>query len=349
MKMKAAVLYETGQPLVIENDIEIPSLKEGQVLVKLAYSGVCHSQLMEVRGKRGKDHYLPHLLGHEGSGHVVEIGKNVTKVHKGDAVILGWIKGEGIDAFGTQYRKNDTIINSGGVTTFNEYSIVSENRCVKLPDRIPLDIAVLFGCAVPTGIGMVINMLHPQPADSIAIFGLGGIGLSALIAAKLSNCSPIIAVDVEENKLQNAKELGATHVINSHQQDSLEMIYQLTNNQGVDYSIEAAGLTSTIEQAFESVRMNGGLCVFASHPTNGEKIQLDPHHLICGKQIQGTWGGKCDPDRDIPLFADLYRNSKIPLEKLLSNSYPLECINNALDDLENRIITRALIEIDPCV
>jgi len=344
--MKAAVLYRPGEPLVVEDGIEIPELQPGQVLVKLAYSGVCHSQLMEVRGRRGPDPHLPHMLGHEGSGRVVAVGGKVTKVKPDDLVILGWIKGEGMNVPGTRYRKGDNIINAGGVTTFSEYSVVSENRCVPLPQGIPLDAAVLFGCAIPTGAGIVVNTIEPEPGSTIAFFGLGGIGLSALIAAGLYQCSMVIGIDVEDDKLELAKSFGATHLINSSREEPKPAIEKLTEGRGVDYAVEAAGLVETIEQAFECVRNGGGLCVFASHPEYGNKIRIDPFDLICGKRISGSWGGDCMPDRDIPRFAGLYLKGRLPLEKLLSHSYKLDEINQALDDLENKKTVRALIHFD---
>ncbi|PKL19084.1 MAG: acetoin dehydrogenase [Spirochaetae bacterium HGW-Spirochaetae-5] len=343
--MKAAVLYKLREPLVVE-EIDIPKLKEGQVLVKLAYSGVCRSQLMEVRGKRGDDRFLPHLLGHEGSGIVVETGPGVKKVRKGDRVVLGWIKGTGMDVPGCTYRRGDAVINSGGVTTFSEYSVVSENRCVQLPDFIPMDVAVLFGCAVPTGAGIVINQVSPVEGSSVAIFGLGGIGMSALMAVKLFRCGIVIAVDMDDRKLSLAESFSATHVINTGKENPLERIMAITGGKGLDYAVDASGSVTMIETAFASVRKNGGLCVFASHPEQGEKIQLDPHELISGKRIEGSWGGACRPDSDIPKFSALYKNGDFPLEKLLDKRYPLEKINNALDDLEKGKIIRALIEID---
>jgi len=344
--MKAAVLYQTGRPLVIEDEIEIPRLLPGQVLVKLYFSGLCHSQLMEVRGYRGDDKYLPHLLGHEGSGKVIDTGEKVSKVKPGDYVILGWIRGEGEEVAGTCYQKGDITINSGAVVTFSEYAVVSENRCVKLPEGVPLDVAVLFGCALPTGAGIVINEISLKKESCIAIFGLGGIGLSALIATRLFETRMVIAVDVEDRKLQMAKDFGATNFINSTKENPVEKIRQITDGAGVDFSIEAAGLSTTIEQAFQSVRMNGGQCIFASHPKAGDTIKLNPHDLIRGKQIRGTWGGKCKPDKDVPLFAKLYRDGRLPLEKLISRRYSLNTINQALDDLEDRKINRALIVID---
>jgi len=346
IKMKAAVLVETGKPLEIDSGIEVPSLVPGQVLVEVAFSGLCHSQLMEARGKRGEDSYLPHMLGHEGSGTVVDVGQGITKVRPGDKVILGWIKAEGMDVPGPRYEKNGKRINAGPITTFNNYAIVSENRCVKLPQGVPIDVAVLFGCAIPTGAGIVMNQIRPEKGSTMAIFGLGGVGLSALMASALFGCSAVIAVDVEDDKLKLAGEFGATHTINSTRQDPIHKILEITGGKGADYSVESAGLSKTIEVAFRSVRKFGGLCVFASHPPAGAKIELDPYDLICGKRIEGSWGGSSSPDKDIPLLVGLYLEGKLPLEKMLSARYPLEGINQALDDLENRKIVRALIEMD---
>mgnify|MGYP001568001400 FL=1 len=343
--MKAAVLCELNRPLAVEPDIGIPPLKPGQVLVRVAYSGVCHSQLMEVRGKRGADPYLPHLLGHEGSGYVEDTGPGVSKVQRGDRVILGWIKGRGMEAGGTVYSRGERRINAGGVTTFNEHAVVSENRCVLVPAGVPMDIAVLFGCAIPTGAGIVTNTLCPAPGSSVAVFGLGGVGLSALMATGLYDCAAVIAVDVEDDKLALARDFGASATINARRQDPVAAIYELTGGRGVDCSIEAAGTTASIEQAFRAVRKGGGRCIFASHPPQGESIRLDPYDLICGKRIEGSWGGGCDPDRDVPRFAELYRQGRLPLERLITRRYTLDRINEALDDLETRKVGRPLIVI----
>ncbi|MBI5576926.1 MAG: zinc-binding dehydrogenase [Deltaproteobacteria bacterium] len=344
--MKAAVLYRLNAPLRILDDIPIPALNRGQVLVRIAYSGVCRSQLMEVRGGRGEDPYLPHMLGHEGAGTVMETGDGVTKVAPEDRVVLGWIKGEGIDAPGAKYRYGNEVINAGGVTTFSDHAVVSENRCVSIPDYVPLDVAVLFGCAVPTGAGIVMNRIRPEKGSTMAIFGLGGIGISALMATMIYECSAVIAVDVDEGKIALARELGATHGVNAARKDPVAEILGITGNRGVDYSVESAGLSRTIEDAFRSVRKFGGLCVFASHPRTGEKIGLDPHDLISGRRIEGSWGGSSRPDTDIPLFAGLYRDGRLPLEKLISDRYPLEEINRAIDDLESGKIVRVLIEMN---
>lgn len=346
--MKAAVLSSLNAPLQVLTGLEYALPARGQLLVKLAYSGVCHSQLMEVRGRRGEDVYLPHLLGHEGSGKVVQVGDGVAKVNVGDLVVLGWIKGSGLDGGGVKYRCNclPYVINAGGVTTFNEYALVSENRVVPLPKGVPLDIAVLFGCAVPTGAGIITNDLRPAPGSTIAVFGLGGIGMSALMATMLFECAKVIAVDVSADKLALARSFGATHTINATEVDPVSEIRVLTNDLGVDYSVEASGQVSVIEQAFDSVRRGGGVCVFASHPEHGKRISIDPFELICGKQIRGSWGGSSNPDRDIPSFAKLYLEGRLPLEKLITKRYPLDAINEALDDLEHHRVGRPLIEID---
>lgn len=344
--MKAAVLHQLAAPLRIAGDVICPELQRGQVLVKLAYSGVCQSQLMEVRGKRGADPYLPHLLGHEGTGRVVQIGDGVTKVTAGDAVILGWIKGAGLEGGPVRYSCGPDVVNAGAVTTFNEYAVVSENRITKLPAGVPMDVGVLFGCAIPTGAGIIMNQVRPAAGSTIAIFGLGGIGLSALMATQLFGCSTVIAVDVSEQKLSLARDFGATHTINAQERNPVDEIRKLTAGNGVDNSVDASGLVSGIETAFEAVRRGGGVCTFASHPAKDERICLDPYELICGKQIRGSWGGGSNPDIDIPRLAGLYLEGHLPLEKLITQRYPLDNINTALDDLEARRVGRPLIEMD---
>jgi S-(hydroxymethyl)glutathione dehydrogenase/alcohol dehydrogenase len=345
--MKAAILFSCGESLRVVEGIEMPELARGQVHVRIAYSGVCHSQLLEVRGSRGPDRYLPHLLGHEGTGTVIATGEGVTKVAPGDRVVLSWIKGDGLDVSGPKYRLGDTVINAGSVTTFNTHALVAENRCVALPDGLPLDVAALLGCAVPTGAGIVFNEIAPEPGAHVAVFGLGGIGMVALMALRAAECGRIIAVDVEPAKLESAVAFGATDVIDARTEDPVQTIRELTGGQGVDYAIEAAGRTRTIEQAFETVRKFGGLCVFASHPPTGERIALDPHDLISGKRIRGSWGGATRPDTDIPRYAALYREGRLPLDRLLGRRYTLDEINTALNDLASGKVMRPLIVIAP--
>jgi S-(hydroxymethyl)glutathione dehydrogenase/alcohol dehydrogenase len=300
---------------------------------------------MEVSGGRGKDSWLPHLLGHEGSGIVVAISDGVTKIKPGDEVILGWVKGEGLDAPGAQYKNGNQVINSGRVTTFCNYSIVSESRLVKKPVDLPFDEAVLFGCALPTGAGMALNEIDPSNDESIVVLGLGGIGLSALMALQALGIKNIIAADISETKLEMAKKLGATHCLNTMDEDFLSLIEEMTSG-GADYCIESAGRVSTIELGFSLIKENGGKLLFASHPPEGETIRLVPHELIGGKKIAGSWGGATQPDRDIPKMVNLFQSAKTPLDLLLTKRYKLEQINEALSDLEAGRVFRPLIVME---
>ena len=338
---RAAVLVKVGQPLELL-DLEIPPLAPGQVLVKVLYSGVCRSQLMEVQGKRGEDQWLPHLLGHEGSGIVAEVGDGVTKVAPGDEVILGWLKGNGLESLGVKYKSNDLIVNSGAVATFTNYAIVSENRVVRKPKTLSFDAAVLFGCALPTGVGMVLNELKPSITSTVIVLGLGGIGLSALIALTAIGVKKIIAVDISQEKLDLATKLGAHFVINSSHQNFRSKLNAIIGG-GVDYCIESCGRSSTIELGFSLIRPLGGRLLFASHPPEGDLISLRPHDLISGKQIAGSWGGSSCPDSDVPEVFALLRGKNIALDALFTKRYKLEQINQALADLDSGNAFRPLI------
>ncbi|MDO9371797.1 MAG: zinc-binding dehydrogenase [Gammaproteobacteria bacterium] len=342
--IRAAVLEELGKALVIK-EVELPELLPGQALVKILFSGMCRSQLMEVRGGRGDDPWLPHLLGHEGSGIVVAVGDGVAKVKPGDEVILGWVKGAGLDAPGAKYKCGAQIINSGRVTTFSNYSIVSESRVVKKPVGLPFETAILFGCALPTGAGMVLNELKPSSDSSVIVLGLGGIGLSALLALKALGVRMIIAIDVSGEKLELAQQLGAAHVFNSASRGFRQAVLDLTNG-GADMCVESGGQVSTIELGFSLIRKGGGRLLFASHPPEGEMIHLAPHELISGKQISGSWGGATSPDRDIPKMFEIFRDANTPLPSLLTKRYSLEHINDALDDLGAGRVFRPLIVME---
>jgi len=339
----AATLIATNKPLKILN-LAMPLLSSGQVLVEINFSGVCRSQLMEVRGKRGQDRWLPHLLGHEASGKVLEIGEGVTKVKPGDYVVLSWIKGSGLDAPGAQYTCDGMVIHSGPVTTFSTHSIVSENRVTVIPQGFPLDQAVLLGCALPTGAGMVFNQAKPPEGSSVAVIGLGGVGLSALMALRSFRCGCVIAIDKSIEKLEFSKTLGATHLIQEGVEPVEQKVMDLTKG-GVDFCLESAGSVESIELGFKIIKKNGGKLWFASHPPEGEMVRLHPHDLISGKQIFGTWGGGCVPDRDFPLFVQEFTRNQIPLDRLLTKRYRLEEVNEALDDLEQGKVFRPLLSI----
>lgn len=344
MKTTAAILIEPNKPLEIV-DLEIPKLRSGQVLIEVAFSGVCHTQILEWRGYRGADPYLPHCLGHEGSGVVLEIGDGVTKVDRGDHVILSWIKGSGIDAGGSIYGWSKRKVNAGPITTFNRKAVISENRLTVIPNDFPLKTAALIGCALPTGLGVVFNVARPTPDQSIAIFGIGGIGLCATMAAEISGCAPIIAIDLIPQKLELAKSVGATHLINASQNDVLESITHICPN-GVDLAIEATGRPSVMRQAIEVVRPRGGSVVIIGNARHGEILELDPKHLNLGKRIFGTWGGDSQPDRDYSTYCELVETDRLNLEPFLASpTYSLHNINLALTELESGRSTRPIIDL----
>lgn len=344
MKTKAAVLRELNKPLVLE-DIEIPDLMPGQVLVDVAYSGVCHTQILEARGYRGEDKYIPHCLGHEGSGIVKEIGKDVSKVKPGDKVILSWMKGSGADVPSTKYKSDNDDINSGAITTFSRQAIISENRLTVInDDKISLKEAAIIGCAAPTGLGSVLNVAKPKKGQSLAVFGIGGVGLCAVAGAKIAGCDPIIAVDIKEEKLELAKKMGATHLINASKVDPVEEIKK-TCSGGLDFSIESTGITKVMLQAIQSLRHQGGTTVIIGNARFGEILELDPRELNMGKRILGTWGGDNNPDRDFPKYIDLVSSGKLDLSLFTSDIYKLEDVNKAIDDLEDAKVIRPLIEM----
>ena len=340
---RAAILNEIGKKLEIA-DVEIPDLSSGQVLVKIHYSGVCRSQLMEMNGGRGDDPWLPHMLGHEGSGTVEEIGPNVTRFSRGDDVIAGWIKTDGLEGASPKYKWGSRIVNAGKVTTFSNYAIISENRLVHKPAVIDFKQAVLFGCAIPTGAGLVINEISPPSNAKICLIGLGGVGLAALMTLIALGIENIIVIDTSATKLKLAKTLGARCMLDPNVVDVRAEV-QKEFCGGADICIESAGLSSTIELGLDLVKVFGGELIFASHPPDNQKISIKPHDLISGKRIRGTWGGRCDPNKDIPKFSKLLFDSGMPLSDLTADIYPLSSINEAICDLEKGKVMRPIIDL----
>ncbi|MBM3208386.1 MAG: zinc-binding dehydrogenase [Chlamydiae bacterium] len=341
MHTLAAILVNTSEPLVIDN-IKIPALKTGQVLVEVKYSGVCHTQLLEARGHRGEDKFLPHCLGHEGSGIVVEIGKDVKKVKAGDRVILSWIKGSGENVMSTIYDWNGRNVNAGAITTFSKYAIISENRVTPIPNTFPMDEAALLGCALPTGLGSVFNTASPKPGQSLAVFGCGGVGLCAIAAANTAGCVPIIAVDILQSKLDLASKMGATHVINAKETDVVSEIQKICN---LDYAIEATGSPIAMSQALKSIRPQGGTAVIVGNAKHGSQLSIDPSLLNQGKRILGTWGGDNDPDIHYPRYCNLLKYGKINVDPFIQKKYALESAEEALKDLESGAVLRPLIDM----
>jgi S-(hydroxymethyl)glutathione dehydrogenase/alcohol dehydrogenase len=343
MKTTAAVLVETGRPLELA-DLDIPALKPGQVLVEVAFSGVCHTQLLEARGHRGEDRYLPHCLGHEGSGVVRDVGPGVTKVKPGDAVILSWIKGSGADVPGTVYDWNGRTVNAGAITTFATRSVVSENRLTPVPRGLSMRHAALVGCAVPTGAGVVFNTARPRPGESVVVFGVGGVGSCAVAAAALAGCHPVIAVDVNTDRFALARQLGATQCLGARGADVLARIAEACPG-GADFAIEATGNPAVMRQALACVRPRGGTAVVVGNARHGQTLEIDPKELNQGKRLLGTWGGDSDPDRDYPRYGGLIASGRLDVEPLLGRAYRLDEVNAALDDLEGGRCARPLLDV----
>jgi S-(hydroxymethyl)glutathione dehydrogenase / alcohol dehydrogenase len=343
MKTTAALLVQTGAPLVLA-EIDIPALKPGQVLVEIAYSGACGTQVMEWRGDKGEDKWVPHCLGHEGTGTVLETGSAVSKVKPGDKVVLSWIKGSGIEAGGAVYAWGEKKVNAGGVTTFQRHAVVSENRLTLLPAGLPIDVAVLLGCAAPTGMGAVYNVLKAQPGDSVAVFGTGGVGLHALMAAALIGAMPVIAIDPNPTRRALAPLYGATHVIDPTGVDVLAEIKKIVP-QGVDIAVESSGVPAAMEQAVNATRQQGGRAVVIGNARHGATLSLNPSVFNQGKSLMGTWGGDSVPDRDYGRFARLLSAGRFPVRDLLSKPYALEQADQALQDLASGKIGRPLIDM----
>ena len=342
MKTQAALLVQTGQPLVLA-EIETPALKPGQVLVEIAYSGACGTQVMEWRGDKGEDKWVPHCLGHEGTGTVIEAGSAVTKVKAGDKVVLSWIKGTGIEAGGAVYDWDGKKVNAGGVTTFQRHAVVSENRLTLLPPDLPMDVAVLLGCAAPTGMGAVYNVLKVQPGDAVAVFGTGGIGLNALMAAALAGAMPVIGIDPNPTRRALAQIYGATHVIDASG-DVLAEIKKIVP-QGVDLAVESSGIPAVIEQAINATRQQGGRAVVIGNAKHGAVLSLNPGVFNQGKSLLGTWGGDSVPDRDYGRYGRLLNSGRFPVRDLLSKPYSLAQADQALQDLAAGKVGRPLIDM----
>ena len=344
--MKAALLTRLRSPLEVV-EVRLPdSLDVGQVLVRMAYSGICGSQIGEIDGVKGEDKFLPHLLGHEGSGMVEKTGPGVRHVKTGDTVVLHWQRGAGIGALPPKYLWKQTVVNAGPVTTFNEYAVVSENRLTAVDPATNLRVAALFGCAVTTGFGNVIHDAELKLGQSLLIIGAGGVGLNQIQAASLHSAFPVVAVDIYDEKLELAKSLGAHMVIHAKKVSLAEEVARLFP-QGPDIVIENTGQVANIELAYSVVNKTSGRVVLVGVPGMDQKASLHTLGLHLGKSIRGSFGGQCRPQVDIPRYLNLYKQKKFALDALITEEFSLDQVNTAIERMKSgQISGRCLIRLN---
>jgi S-(hydroxymethyl)glutathione dehydrogenase/alcohol dehydrogenase len=341
---KAAVLAQSRQPLIVD-EISFPdALEAGQVLVKIYYTSICGAQINEIEAVKGPDKFLPHLLGHEASGIVVETGPGVTHVKSGDSVVLHWRPSQGIQSATPAYSWRGQKLNAGWVTTFNEYAVVSENRLTTVPKDFDIKIAPLFGCAVTTAAGVVNNDAHVKIGESVVIFGIGGVGLNLVQFAHLVGANPIVAVDLVDHKLDMAKARGATHCLNSGKlADVAAEIRKIVGPKGPDKVLETTGVKSVIELAYELTGADG-TCVLVGVPNEKVTIYTLPIHF--NKVLTGSHGGDARPHIDIPRIISLVKAGRISFDGIITHEFPMDRINDALDLVRSGTAGRVLLRIN---
>lgn len=335
--MKAAILERIGAPLVVD-DVSVPCLGVGQVLVRVHASGICGKQIGEIAGSFGPDQYLPHLMGHEGGGVVVDIGPGVTLVKQGDHVVLHWRKGAGIESACPKYTRGEEVIGGGRVTTFSEYSVVAENRLTVIDEPVPHEIAALMGCAVTTGLGVVFNEAQLKPGQSIGVIGCGGVGLCVIMGAKLAGAKNIAALD-HPSKLGLhglPVKCGANTTLVTQ---SMKMI------EGYDIIVDTTGSVDLIAQAYHLVAP-GGKVIMVGQPRRGEALVLpDVAGDFKGKTLMDSAGGGTLPNEDIPRYLRLYKQGALPLDKMITHRFKLSDVNEALDVVRSGVAGRVILEM----
>ncbi|HEX2116038.1 MAG TPA: zinc-dependent alcohol dehydrogenase family protein [Alphaproteobacteria bacterium] len=372
MKIKAAVLramgapapYANSKPLSIE-EVELDPPGPGEVLVRVSAAGLCHSDLSVINGDRPR--IMPMVLGHEAAGVVEELGPNVDDLRKGDHVSMVFVpscghclpcmegrpalcepgavangKGE-LLAGGRRLRRNGEALNHHmGVSCFAQYATVSRRSLVKIDPEVPLDEAAMFGCAVLTGVGAVLNTAAVRPGQSVAVVGLGGVGLTSLLGALVAGAREVVAIDLNEQKLGLARQLGATHAFNATDADVVDKVKDATKG-GVDVAVEMAGSVKALETAYKVTR-RGGQTVTAGLPNHAHTMALSPVNLVAEERtLKGSYIGSCVPLRDLPRYIALYRQGRLPVDRLLSDRLKLEEINEGFDRLAEGKAVRQVI------
>ena len=343
MKTRAAVLVEHGQPLAIE-EIELGNPGPFEVLVKLYASGICHSQLHQIHNPAQA---RPALLGHEATGVVIAAGRDVTHVKEGDRVMVTWVprditpetaalKRSGFDFRGATHLS--------GVYTWAEHVLTHEQLVLPLDASVPIDVTAIIGCATVTGVGAVLGTAKVQPGQTVAVFGVGGVGINVIAGAKIAQAGKIIAIDIADDKLAWAKEFGATDVVNGKTTDPVEAIRALSGG-GVDFAFDAIGMESVINQCLESITpgilgaRRGGTAVVVGIPQG--PVTLKPRLFPIGERhLIGSLGGSSHPIEDYPQYVEWYKQGALPLEKMVTKTYEgLDYINEGVRALEKGEIT----------
>lgn len=369
MKMRAAVLYQQGLPrpyaeslpLAIE-EVELDPPGPGEVLIEIAAAGLCHSDLSTIEGLRPRK--VPAVLGHEGAGIVRETGEGVRGLARGNHVVAVFVASCGSCRFCAAGRPNlcqvswkaraEGTLQSGarrlhheaselfhytGLSTFAQYAVVAENSLVRIDADVPLDIAAIFGCAVITGVGAVLNTARVPVGASVAVLGLGGVGLSALMAAAAGGAWPLVAVDVHDDKLALAASLGASHTVNAGDADCVAQVQEITSG-GADFAFEMAGTIPAMETAY-AMTARGGTTVSAGLPDPRKTFAYAHAPMVSDERtIKGSYMGSCVPRRDIPRFVDLYRAGRLPVDRLRSGDLGFDALNAGFDRLSDGHVVR---------
>lgn len=327
MKTLAAILVEQRKPLEFD-EVELPTLGYGQVLVEVKVSRICGSQLGEIDGVKGPDKYLPHLLGHEGGGIVREIGPEVTHVKPGGHVVLHWRPGAGIQAPAAKYTRRGQMINAGSITTFQQFTVVSENRLTPIPADVDFEISALLADTLTTGFGVVTRNARVEIGEAVVVIGAGGIGLGTVLGAHLAGAHPVIAADLHDHKLAKAREFGATHTINSKNENLAHEVQRILGGPA-DAVFDGTGNPAMIEQAWKITSSKGRLVLIGVMP-HDRQVSLNTLPFHYGKVLTGSEGGMSRPQIDIPRILRLIDSGRIDPRGFVTHRCSLPEVNTAI-------------------
>jgi S-(hydroxymethyl)glutathione dehydrogenase/alcohol dehydrogenase len=344
MKTAAAILVEQHKPLILD-EVEVPALSVGQVLVQVKTSRICGSQIGEIDGVKGPDRFLPHLLGHEGGGIVLETGPGVKHVKVGDRVVLHWRPGAGLQIQPAIYSWNGKKANAGWVTTFNQFAVVAENRLTSVSADVDFEIAALLADTLTTGFGIINNDAKVKIGESVVIFGCGGIGLGVVLGAKLAGAYPIVAVDLFDHKLEKAREVGASHSINSRNINASEAIRDIVGQTGADVVIDGTGNPTVIESCLELTQAKGR-CILFGVMRSSDRVSMHTLPLHFGKVLTGSEGGQSQPHLDIPRLTRMMAAGIFDPLGFISHRTKLEEINETIGKMRSGEVIHALIHFD---